>query len=83
LLVTLNSTIIHPREIFAAALRYTSNSLIVVHNHPSGDVTPSSEDIATTIRLKECGDILGISLLDHIIIGNNKFTSLCDEGYIE
>lgn len=80
---TLNSTIIHPREIFAAALRYTSNSLIVVHNHPSGDVTPSSEDIATTIRLKECGDILGISLLDHIIIGNNKFTSLCDEGYIE
>ena len=52
----------------------------MIHNHPSGDVTPSKEDIATTIRLKECGQILGIELLDHIIIGDQKFTSLVEEG---
>ncbi|RLY65390.1 hypothetical protein D9V09_13255, partial [Staphylococcus epidermidis] len=58
-------------------------SIIVVHNHPSGDVTPSKEDITTTYRLKECGDILGINLLDHIIIGDNKFTSLVEAGYFD
>lgn len=80
---TLNSSVIHPREVFNAAIRASSNSIIVVHNHPSGDVTPSNEDIATTIRLKECGHILGIDLLDHIIIGDQKFTSLVEEGYFE
>ena len=75
---TLNSSIIHPREVFNIAIRESSNSIIVVHNHPSGDVTPSKEDITTTYRLKECGDILGINLLDHIIIGDNKFTSLVE-----
>ncbi|SUM59859.1 DNA repair protein RadC-like protein [Staphylococcus petrasii] len=80
---TLNSSVIHPREVFNAAIRASSNAIIVVHNHPSGDVTPSKEDIATTIRLKECGHILGIDLLDHIIIGDQKFTSLVEEGYFE
>ncbi|MCI2774583.1 RadC family protein [Staphylococcus petrasii] len=80
---TLNSSVIHPREVFNAAIRASSNAIIVVHNHPSGDVTPSKEDIATTIRLKECGHFLGIDLLDHIIIGDQKFTSLVEEGYFE
>ncbi|MEB8094635.1 DNA repair protein RadC [Staphylococcus caprae] len=80
---TLNSSIIHPREIFNIAIRESSNAMIVVHNHPSGDVTPSREDITTTLRLKECGAILGIELLDHIIIGDNKFTSLVEAGYFE
>lgn len=78
---TLNSSVIHPREVFNAAIRASCNAIIVIHNHPSGDVTPSKEDIATTIRLKECGQILGIELLDHIIIGDQKFTSLVEEGY--
>ncbi|MCJ1661951.1 DNA repair protein RadC [Staphylococcus sp. NRL 18/288] len=77
---TLNSSVIHPREVYNAAIRASSNAIIVVHNHPSGDVTPSKEDIATTIRLKECGHILGIDLLDHIIIGDQKFTSLVEEA---
>lgn len=80
---TLNSSIIHPREVFNIAIRESSNAMIVVHNHPSGDVTPSREDITTTLRLKECGAILGIELLDHIIIGDNKFTSLVEAGYFE
>lgn len=73
---TLNSSIVHPREIFSIAVRENANAIIAVHNHPSGDVTPSQEDIITTMRLKECGLILGIDLLDHIIIGDNRFTSL-------
>lgn len=80
---TLNSSIIHPREVFNIAIRESSNAIIIVHNHPSGDVTPSREDITTTIRLKECGTILGIDVLDHIIIGDNQFTSLVAAGYFE
>lgn len=75
---TLNSSIVHPREIFSIAVRENANAIIAVHNHPSGDVTPSQEDIITTMRLKECGLILGIDLLDHIIIGDNRFTSLVE-----
>ncbi|MBE5674528.1 DNA repair protein RadC [Staphylococcus sp. SS35] len=80
---TLNSSIVHPREIFSIAIRENANAIIAVHNHPSGDVTPSQEDIMTTLRLKECGLILGIDLLDHIIIGDNKFTSLVEAGYFD
>lgn len=80
---TLNSSIIHPREIYCEAIRWSSHALIVAHNHPSGDVTPSNEDIKTTQRLVECGDILGIGLLDHIIIGHNNYLSLVESGYIE
>ncbi|CDR25968.1 RadC family protein [Staphylococcus schweitzeri] len=80
---TLNSSIVHPREIFSIAIRENANAIIAVHNHPSGDVTPSQEDIITTLRLKECGLILGIDLLDHIIIGDNKFTSLVEAGYFD
>lgn len=80
---TLNSSVIHPREVFKAAIRASSNAIIVLHNHPSGDVTPSKEDIATTIRLKDCGELLGIQVLDHIIIGDQKYASLVEEGYFE
>ena len=80
---TLNSSVIHPREVFKAAIRASSNAIIVLHNHPSGDVTPSKEDIETTIRLKECGELLGIQVIDHIIIGDQKYASLVEEGYFD
>lgn len=79
---TLNSSIVHPREIFGEAIKRGSASIIICHNHPSGDPSPSKEDINITIRLKECGTIMGIALLDHIIIGNNKYVSLKEKGII-
>jgi DNA repair protein RadC len=79
---SLNSSIVHPREIFKPAINKCSASIIICHNHPSGDPTPSQEDINITLRIKECGSILGIKLLDHIIIGNNKFVSLKDKRLI-
>lgn len=79
---SLNSSIVHPREIFKEALKKSSASIIICHNHPSGDPTPSKEDINITIRLKECGKIIGIDLLDHLIIGKNKYISLKQKGII-
>lgn len=79
---SLNTSIVHPREIFKEAVKRSSASIIICHNHPSGDPTPSKEDINITMRLKECGSIMGISLLDHIIIGNKKFVSLKEKGII-
>lgn len=79
---TLDETIAHPREVFREAVRYSSSSIIVAHNHPSGDPTASQSDIHVTKRLKESGEIVGCELLDHIIIGQNKFTSLKEKGYI-
>ena len=79
---SLNTSIVHPREIFKQAIDKHSASIIICHNHPSGDPTPSKEDINITLRIKECGNILGIQLVDHIIIGNNKFVSLKDRGLI-
>lgn len=73
---SLNSSIVHPREVFSEAIRRSSASIIICHNHPSGDPTPSKEDISVTERLKECGKILGIDLLDHLIIGNGSYVSL-------
>ncbi|WP_346962244.1 JAB domain-containing protein [Clostridium sp.] len=69
---SLNSSIVHPREVFKVAILSNSASIIVYHNHPSGDVTPSKEDINITERLKEAGKILGIELIDHIIVGSNE-----------
>ncbi|MDK9876437.1 MAG: DNA repair protein RadC [Staphylococcus equorum] len=80
---TLNSSIVHPREIFSEAVKCASNAIIVLHNHPSGDVTPSTEDIKTTERLKKCGQVLGIDLLDHIIIGDHTYLSMVEEGYFD
>ncbi|MBC2920667.1 RadC family protein [Staphylococcus saprophyticus] len=80
---TLNSAIVHPREIYSEAVKCASNTIIVLHNHPSGDTTPSLEDIKTTDRLRECGDILGIQLLDHVIIGDHTYLSMVEEGYFD
>lgn len=79
---SLNASIVHPREIFKEAFRRSAASIICAHNHPSGDPTPSREDIEVTKRLGECGKIIGIELLDHLIIGENKFVSLKEKGYL-
>ncbi|MDD7794888.1 RadC family protein [Clostridium sp. 'White wine YQ'] len=79
---TLNSSIVHPREVFSEALKNNAASIIICHNHPSGDPTPSKEDINITLRLKECSKIMGIDLLDHIIIGNNTYVSLKEKSII-
>lgn len=79
---SLNSSIVHPREVYKEAIARSSASIILVHNHPSGDPTPSKEDIAITRRLFEGGEILGIKVLDHIIIGNNKYLSLKEKDII-
>ena len=78
----LNSSIVHPREVFNMAIKRSANSIILVHNHPSGDPTPSSEDINITNRLIEAGSILGIKVLDHIIIGDNKYISFKERNII-
>jgi DNA repair protein RadC len=77
---SLNASIVHPRELFRAAIRRSSASILCAHNHPSGDPTPSPEDIALTKRLAEAGELLGIELLDHLVIGDNRYTSLKETG---
>ncbi|MDS0528011.1 DNA repair protein RadC [Clostridium sp. SHJSY1] len=79
---TLNSSLIHPREIYCEAIKSSGASIIICHNHPSGDPNPSEEDINITLRLIECGKIIGINLLDHIIVGNKKYLSLKEKGII-
>lgn len=73
---TVNASFSHPRDIFLTAFRHDAVSIILLHNHPSGDPTPSREDIHTTKRILEAGQIIGISLMDHIIIGDNTYVSL-------
>lgn len=79
---SLSASIVHPRELFKNPIKRSSAALILVHNHPSGDPTPSTEDIEVTQRLCEAGKILGIEVLDHIIIGDRKFVSLREKGII-
>lgn len=79
---SLNSSIVHPREIFKIAIAHSSANIIIAHNHPSQDPTPSKEDINITVRIKKCGDIMGIHLLDHLIIGGTKYVSLKEKGTI-
>jgi DNA repair proteins len=78
----LNNSLVHPREVFKPAILSNSASIILFHNHPSGDPTPSKEDTNITERLKECGNILGIKLIDHIIIGDNSYYSLKEKEII-
>ena len=78
---TLDATLVHPREVFKAAMLNNSSSIILFHNHPSGDPTPSGEDISMTKRLREAGQILGVEVLDHIIIGDGRFASLKELGF--
>jgi DNA repair protein RadC len=79
---SLNASIVHPREVYKEALKRSAASIICIHNHPSGDPTPSREDIEVTKRLAECGKIIGIELLDHLIIGEQKYVSLKEKGYV-
>jgi DNA repair protein RadC len=79
---SLNANIVHPREIFKSALLESAASVILTHNHPSGDPSPSREDIAVTRKLVDGGNLLGIKVLDHVIIGDGKYVSLKEEGYI-
>ncbi|ANZ32344.1 DNA repair protein RadC (plasmid) [Parageobacillus thermoglucosidasius] len=79
---SLNSSIVHPREVFKAAILNNSASIIVAHQHPSGDVTPSREDVEMTKRLAEAGRILGIEVLDHLVINYKaEYTSLKERGF--
>ena len=73
---SLDSAPVHPREVFRQAVRRSAAAVVFVHNHPSGDPTPSNEDILTTKRLVECGKLLGIEVEDHIVIGDGRFISL-------
>jgi DNA repair protein RadC len=80
---SLNASIVHPREVFKSALMESSASVIMIHNHPSGDPSPSREDIMVTEKLVEGGKLLGIEVLDHIIIGDGRYISLKDEGFVK
>jgi DNA repair protein radc len=79
---SINSSIVHPREIFVEAIRISSASIIICHNHPSGDPTPSQEDINVTRRVAEAGKIVGIELIDHVIIGDGRYISLKEKNII-
>jgi DNA repair protein RadC len=78
---SLNASIVHPREILKPAISTSAASIILVHNHPTGDPTPSKEDIEFTNRFAKCGELIGIELLDHVIIGADKYQSLKEGGY--
>lgn len=75
---TLTSALVHPRELFKPAILANAASLILVHNHPSGDPDPSAEDKALTARLKEAGELIGIRILDHVVIGDDRYVSLAE-----
>ncbi len=79
---TVNASLISPRELFITALEKHAVGIILLHNHPSGDPTPSTSDILLTKRIKEAGSLLGIELLDHIIIGNNCYMSFVEQKLI-
>lgn len=79
---TVNTSIMPSREVFVQALKHESVNIILIHNHPSGDPSPSSEDIRVTKRMQEAGNLVGITLMDHIIIGDNRYISLKEQGLI-
>lgn len=78
----LNSCPVHPREVFKPAIVAGANGVILVHNHPSGELTPSQDDLLLTKRLQEAGSILGIKVIDHIILGDECYLSLKERGQI-
>jgi len=79
---TVNASIMPTREVYVQALKYEAVNIILIHNHPSGDPSPSAEDIRVTKRLVEAGNLIGITLMDHIIIGDNRYVSLKEQGII-
>jgi DNA repair protein RadC len=80
---TLTHSLIHPREAFRDAIKEAAASVIFIHNHPSGDPNPSREDILITERLVDVGELIGIKVLDHVIIGDDKYTSMMEKGFIK
>ncbi len=79
---SLNASIVHPREVMIPAIKESAASIVLIHNHPSGDPTPSQADVEITHRLTKTGEIIGIKLVDHIIIGDKEYYSFADEGLI-
>jgi len=79
---TLDSSLVHPREVFSEAIKSKAASVIFIHNHPSGDPKPSEDDLVITKKLIKAGEILGIAVTDHIIITRNNYFSLKDQGLI-
>ena len=79
---SLTASIVHPREVFAPVVREAAAAVLFVHNHPSGDPQPSREDLEITRRLKEAGDLMGVRVLDHVIIGSEGYVSLADRGLL-
>lgn len=77
---SLNASIVHPREVFSPAVRESAAAVLFIHNHPSGDPAPSREDIELTGRLRQAGELMGIRVLDHIIIGHGSYVSFADRG---
>lgn len=76
---TLDTATVHPREIFRFAVQYAAARIMIVHNHPSGDTVPSKNDLQLTKRIEACGDMIGIGLLDHIVVGSSKYLSMREE----
>lgn len=79
---SLNQSIVHPREVFKTACLSNAAAVILVHQHPTGDATPSQEDISITRRLKEAGEIMGIRVLDHVIVGDDEYVSFVERGLL-
>jgi DNA repair protein RadC len=79
---TLTSSLVHPREAYTAALYFHAAGVVFVHNHPSSDPAPSPEDIDITRRLKEVGDVMGIRVLDHVVVGKDRYFSFADKGML-
>ena len=77
---SLNASIVHPREVFGPVVRESAAAVLFVHNHPSGDPTPSREDLELTTRLRDAGTLMGVRVLDHIIIGCERYMSFADQG---
>ncbi len=80
---SLTASIVHPREVFQAAISELAGAIVAIHNHPSGDPTPSAEDFEVTRRLKDAGELLGIQLLDHVILGDGEFVSFREHRLLE
>jgi len=79
---TLTAALVHPREVFKAAILASAGAIVLVHNHPSGDPEPSAEDRALTERLTKAGELMGIEVIDHVVIGDGSFRSLADDGVL-
>ena len=79
---TLNASLVHPREVFKDAIAHSAASVVLAHNHPSGDPEPSEDDLTITKRLIEAGKILGVEVIDHLIVGKNGFFSFKAKGLV-